>query len=272
MNLGKRIRLNRLFAHPSGRLCSVAVDHLINYKFEGLPQPLRRIRETLDQIVAGGPDAVTMHRGVAVSAWMPHAGKVPLILQSTLGRPDDTCHEQIASPEDAVRLGADAMAVTGFVRGATEGRFMKAVAQVVREAVPYEMPVVAHMYPRRFDGGEVAISFDPEDVAWAARCGLECGADVIKTAYCNDVAAFGEIVSQTPVPIVAAGGPKKETLAEWLAMLQETVQAGALGATVGRNVWAAENIAATVRAFRAVVHDGRSPTEAIKAAGLGPTA
>jgi len=272
MNLGKHIRLNRLFAHPSGRLCSVAVDHLINYKFERLPQPLRRIRETLDQIVAGAPDAVTMHRGVAASAWMPHAGKVPLILQSALVRPDDTCHELLTSPEDAVRLGADAIAVAGFVRGATEGRFMKTVARVVRDVAPYEMPVMAHMYPRRFDGNEVAISFDPEDVAWAARCALECGADVIKTAYCNDVAAFGEIVSQTPVPIVAAGGPKKETLAEWLAMLQETVQAGARGATVGRNVWAAENITATLRAFKAVVHDDRSPAEAMEAAGLGLTA
>ena len=31
MNLGKLIRLNRLFAHPSNRLCSVAVDHFIGY-------------------------------------------------------------------------------------------------------------------------------------------------------------------------------------------------------------------------------------------------
>jgi class I fructose-bisphosphate aldolase len=27
MNIGKRIRLNRIFSHPSGRLCSIAVDH-----------------------------------------------------------------------------------------------------------------------------------------------------------------------------------------------------------------------------------------------------
>jgi hypothetical protein len=31
MNIGKRIRLNRIFSHPSGRLCSVAIDHFIGY-------------------------------------------------------------------------------------------------------------------------------------------------------------------------------------------------------------------------------------------------
>jgi DhnA family fructose-bisphosphate aldolase class Ia len=31
MAIGKLIRLNRLFADPSGRLCSIAVDHLMGY-------------------------------------------------------------------------------------------------------------------------------------------------------------------------------------------------------------------------------------------------
>ena len=29
--LGKQIRLNRLFSHPCGRLCSIAVDHFAGY-------------------------------------------------------------------------------------------------------------------------------------------------------------------------------------------------------------------------------------------------
>ncbi len=31
MSLGKQVRLNRIFGHASGRLCSVAVDHFIGY-------------------------------------------------------------------------------------------------------------------------------------------------------------------------------------------------------------------------------------------------
>ena len=73
MNTGKLIRLNRLFSDPSGRLCSVAVDHFIGYD-GGLPSGLRHIVPTLAALVAGKPDAVTMHKGIAASAWQAHAG------------------------------------------------------------------------------------------------------------------------------------------------------------------------------------------------------
>ena len=42
MNVGKLVRMNRLFSHASGRLCSVAVDHFIGYG-QGLPAGLRHI-------------------------------------------------------------------------------------------------------------------------------------------------------------------------------------------------------------------------------------
>ncbi len=147
MGIGKQIRLQRLFSHPSGRLCSVAVDHFIGYG-EGIPPGLWHLRATLEAIVAGRPDAVTMHRGIAASAWEPHAGRLPLILQSTIARPDDTVCQQIAEPEDAVRMGAEAFAVAAFVRGATEGQHLKVVAECVRAAARYDMPVITHIYPR----------------------------------------------------------------------------------------------------------------------------
>ena len=110
MNIGKLIRLNRLFAHPSGRLCSIAVDHFIGYG-DGLPPSLAAMKPTLAAIVAADPDAVTMHKGIAASLWQPYAGKLPLIIQSSLAKVDGTAFEQVATAEDALRLGADAIAV-----------------------------------------------------------------------------------------------------------------------------------------------------------------
>jgi len=52
MHTGKLVRLNRLFSHPSGRFCSMAVDHFIGYP-EGLPAGLRHIARTLQAIAAG---------------------------------------------------------------------------------------------------------------------------------------------------------------------------------------------------------------------------
>jgi class I fructose-bisphosphate aldolase len=273
MNTGKLVRLNRIFSHPSGRLCSVAVDHFIVYG-EGLPDGLRRIKETIGALVEARPDAVTMNIGIASSVWPSYAGLVPLILQGSLMRPDDSAMELAATPEDAMRMGADAFAVVGFVRGASEAKYMRTIADCVREAARFEMPVICHMYPRDFTGGghnvsfHTEISYRPEDVAWAARCAVEVGADVVKVPYCGDVKSYAQIVADCPVRLVAAGGPKTRDLVEALAMMANVVKSGAAGATIGRNIWGTEKITLTTRAFKAVVHDGMAPAEAARSVGL----
>jgi class I fructose-bisphosphate aldolase len=263
MNTGKLTRMNRLFSDPSGCLCSVAVDHFIGYG-AGMPDGFRHIQTTLAAIVAGRPDAITMHKGMAASAWTAYAGRLPLIMQSTIARPDDTACEQIANPEDAIRLGADGFAVAAFIRGDTEAAHLRTVAACVHEAARYELPVVCHIYPRHLPGPGT-ISTLPEDIAWAVRCAVEVGADVIKTPYCGDSQAFAQIASDCPVPLVAAGGPQAETLESALAVVAEAVRSGARGATIGRNIWGATEITAAVLAFKGVVHQGLHPRDALRA-------
>lgn len=252
MTIGKLIRMNRLFSHPSQKFCSVAVDHFIGYG-QGLPPGLRSIKETLAAIVSATPDAVTMHKGLALSAWAPHAGKVPFILQSMIARPDDSACEALATPEEAVLLGADAFAVAIFVRGQSEAAHLRLLSEMVRKANGFDIPVVCHVYPREFSDVP-RISYKPEDIAWAVRCAVEAGADIVKTPYCGNVAAFSQIVSECPVPLVAAGGPQTETLDSALEMITEVMQSGARGATIGRNVWGFRDIAGSVNAFKKIIH------------------
>lgn len=273
MGLGKSIRLGRLFGHRSGRLCSVAVDHYINYN-EGLHPGLARIGRTLTAVAAGGPDAVTMHRGVAEGYGVLIRG-IPWILQTCIARPDDTAWEQTAGVEDALRLGADAVATAAFIRGGTEAAHLRAIADLVGEAGRFDLPVIAHVYPRKFGSGDMesfaggaSISTEPEDIAWAVRCTAENGVDVVKVPYCGDRLAFRQIVEQCPVPVVIAGGPQQASLRDALKMTLEAVQAGARGATVGRNIWGQARVTATLRAYTAVVHDMSRPEAAMDTAGL----
>jgi class I fructose-bisphosphate aldolase len=266
MNVGKLTRLNRIFSHPSGRLCSVAVDHFIGYA-EGLPDGLRHMQATLAAVVAAQPDAITLQKGVAASAWLPFAGKLPLIAQSIIGRLDDTAYEQLVTPEEAIRLGADAIAVAAFVRGKTEATYLRVVADCVREAARFELPVICHIYPRDLTGVP-KVSFEPEDIAWAVHCAVETGVDVVKTPYCGDVQAHAQIVADSPVPVVAAGGPKQETLESALKMMSEVIESGARGATIGRNIWGGSQITQAVHAFKAVIHAGKTPQAALQMAGL----
>lgn len=247
--LGKKIRLGRIFHHPSGRILTVAVDHLINYPI-GLPEGLRQMKKTLEGIVAGGADAVTMNKGIAMRFMEPHAGRIPLIIQSMALRPDDPDFADTAAIEEVLGLGADAIAVAMFVRGDMEIRYIRHLSAVVRAAEPYGLPVIPHIYPLSSGSEHHAVVHEPEDVYYAARMALEMGADLIKVPYTGDPESFRDIVSQMPVPVVAAGGPKCATLDDAAAFVRGVALSGAAGATVGRNVWGFDDVPHAVRTLK----------------------
>ena len=262
MGLGKSIRLNRIFGHPSGRLCSVAVDHFVGYANE-MPPGLADLPKTIAEVVAEGPDAVTMQKGTALTCWGPHAGKTAMIMQAGCFTPDERILEVLTDPEECIRAGADAIAIAICVREGSEGRFIKILSDGVSAAAKYDLPVIAHIYPRIFTPDGPRLLHDADNIAWAVRVGIECGADVIKVGYTGDPVSFGQIAKACPVPVVAAGGPKTSTFLEALEAMKGVVDCGANGATIGRNIWGHGNIRGALRAFKAVIHDGKSAEDAM---------
>lgn len=255
MGLGTQVRLARLFSHPSGHLFGVAVDHFIGYG-DVRAGGLADVGAALHGIMQAPPDSLTMNAGVAKNLWGQYVGSgTGLIVQGGMFTADDGVHELTATPADAVRLGADALAVAIGVRGPNEGSYIRWLTDSVRQAAQVEMPVVAHIYPRNFDDGVPFIEFTPEQIAWAVRVGIETGVDVIKVGYPGDAAAFADIVRACPAPIVLAGGPRTETLEEALEQTADGIRSGAVGAVIGRNIWGQADVAAATRAFATVVHD-----------------
>jgi class I fructose-bisphosphate aldolase len=244
------------------------VDHWFGYRPRGAAIDLADLPGTLAKVMPGGTSAMTMTKGAAMSCWAPYAGSVPLIVQAMCFTPDDRVIEQTSTPEECVRLGADAIAIAIGVRGPQEGKFVRMLADGVAAAAKYDLPVVAHIYPRDYSGREPTICFKPDEIHWAVRCGIECGADIIKVGYTGDVASFRQIVSTCPVPVVAAGGPKTPDLLSALSSMHDAVQAGARGATIGRNVWGTPRPADVLRAFKATILDGLPPAAALSSVGL----
>jgi len=264
VGLGTTIRLSRLFANPSGNLFGVAVDHFVGYG-DAPAMGLHDLPTAIARSMVGTPDTMTMTAGTAKHCWAPYAGKAALIVEAAAFTPDDRVAQLLSTPADAVRLGADAIAVAIPVRGATEGRYLQWLADSVRDAAPYDLPVVAHIYPRDYaNGGQIV--FTPEQIAWAVRCGIETGVDVIKVGYPGDPQSMKDIIASCPTPIVIAGGPKAETLRDALAMTYEAISAGARGAVVGRNIWGSPDLELAARAYRAVIHQNMTADEALAAA------
>jgi class I fructose-bisphosphate aldolase len=268
MGLGKSIRLARLFGADGGNLFGLAIDHFVGYDLAH-HRGLDDLPGTLQRLLPTRPDSVTMQPGSALQCWEPHAGRAALMVQAGTFTEDDRISELLCTPEDALRLGADAIAVAILVNGPSEGRYLRWLSETVRRAAPLELPVVAHVYPRVFDADGPRIVTDPDGIAWAARCGIECGADVLKIAYTGDQESFASIVRRCPVPVVAAGGVRAERLERALEGTAAAMAAGARGAIVGRNIWGSEDPYAAALAYRAVVHEGLDARAALAAASNG---
>ena len=51
-------------------------------------------------------------------------------------------------------------------------------------------------------------------------------------------------------------------------MAADVMTSGAKGMTVGRNIWGSPQMSRALAAFQMVIHDRRSPNEALERAGL----
>ena len=140
--LGKQIRLNRIFSHPSGRILAVAADHMINYSI-GMPEGLRRIGDTVRRIIEARPSSITLNKGVAARCMGELAGRVPLIIQQMAPRPGCDGFADHAEVEEAVAMGADAIAVAMFVKDPGEFEFLKRLSKTVREAERWRKAALA---------------------------------------------------------------------------------------------------------------------------------
>ena len=254
--LGKQIRLNRIFSHPSGRILAVAVDHMINYAI-GMPEGLRQIEDTVRKVIEARPSSITLNKGVAMRCIKDLAGRVPLIIQQTAVSPNWPGQVSHAEVEEVVAMGADAIAVATFVKDPNEYDNLHHLSATVRAAERFGLPVIPHIYPIVEKQGKRVVSDLAEDIAYAARVGLEMGADVVKIPYTGDAASFRDIVSVMPIPVVTAGGPKCDTLEDAAAMMRDVVLSGAAGSTVGRNVWGFPDIEEAIATLKAALEIDR---------------
>ena len=250
-------RLGRIF-RPSGRALIVAMDHgLLDGPCRGLEDPA----ETIAKIVAGGADAVLTSYGIA-RRFARELAPVGLILRldggSTSLGPSDGAPSLLYSVEDALRLGADAVALNGFPGAPHEAASLANIARAVGLAHPWGLPVMAEMVPGGFDSAAKWRTVD--NIALAVRVAAELGADLVKTPY---AAGFEQVTGPCYVPVVILGGAKRGHERDMLVDIKAAVDAGANGVAIGRNIFQADDPAVMTAAVAAVLHEGASVDEAL---------
>ena len=216
----------------------------------------------LDIAKRGRFTGIVLHAGLAEKYESDiQNSRVPLILKlngtSELNTEEDPYSPQLYSVEDALELGATAVGYTVYSGSKYEDEMQREFSGIIREAHRKGIPVIGWMYPRGksiFDKRSVsktlkialeeqeetnlAIDQTPSIVAYAARIGLELGADIVKVKYTGSPESFKWVVqSASPTKVVMSGGPMTNTDEEFLAMVKDVLAAGAIGIAVGRNVW-----------------------------------
>jgi len=217
----------------------------------------------MELAVAGRFNGIVFQKGLAERYY---DGRVPLILKVN-GKTNLVKGEPLArqncSVQRAHEIGAKAIGYTIYAGSAHESFMLEEFGRIQEEAHKLKMAAIAWVYPR---GEAIKDDAAPEIVAYAARIGLELGADAVKIKYTGDVQSFKWAVkSAGKTKVFMSGGPKAPSETDFLKQVREVLDAGAAGLAVGRNVWQSSDPLRIARALRRLVIEDRPVEEALKA-------
>ena len=217
----------------------------------------------MELAAAGRFNGVVFQKGLAEKYY---DGRVPLVLKVN-GKTNlvkgEPVSRQICSVDHASKIGAKAVGYTIYAGSAHESIMLEEFGRIQEEAHKLKMAAIAWIYPR---GEAIKNDTAPEIIAYAARTGLEVGADAVKIKYTGDVESFKWAVrSAGKTRVFMSGGPKAPSEADFLKQVRGCLDAGAAGVAVGRNVWQSLDPLRMARVLRSLVIEDRSVEEALRA-------
>jgi fructose-bisphosphate aldolase/2-amino-3,7-dideoxy-D-threo-hept-6-ulosonate synthase len=263
-HVGKTIRLKRVI-DPTGVSIICALDH--GMTSPTFLEPLADIASRTAEAVMGGANVIMMSKGmirVAEPAFAPTTSLALLLSASGSPAGDRPQIVQIAEVEEALVSGADAVVLFTALGGDTEPGMIEILAGVGRECAALGMPFIAEAeFPTTYATvEELKQQYGFEYLRRNVRLCAELGADIVKTNWPGEADSFGRLVeAANGIPVVLAGGSRLDDK-ELLWRMQVAVEAGAIGCSVGRNIFMHESPEAITRALSRVIRERWSADKA----------
>jgi len=250
---GMKDRLSRIFNPDTGKTVMLAFDH--GY-FMGPTSGLERL-DLLIPRLANYADCLMGTRGAIRSSVPPTFNKA-IALRASSGSSvlqDDLSHESmVVDIEDAIKMNASAIAIQTFIGSDGQKETIEELNRAVNLGSRYSIPTL----------GVVAVGKEMARTTnfflLATRMLAEFGAQIVKTYYCDD---FEKVAAACPVPLVVAGG-KKLPEKDALKLAYNSIQNGAAGVDMGRNIFQSECPEEMIQAVIKVVHEGFTDKEAFE--------
>jgi class I fructose-bisphosphate aldolase len=265
LSTGKRTRLHRLlykYGPANGTLLMLPIDQGLEHgPRDFFPNPAAKDPSfQLRLAKEGGFSGIVFQIGLAEKYMNEYAGQVPLVLKLN-GKTEIPSDKQPISPniatvEDAVRLGADAVGYTLYVGSPLQADDFGQFREVREDAERYGMPIIVWAYPR----GEAIDAKGGRDslyaVDYAARVANELGADIVKvnvpkidpekdaaapkpynTLHVSREEAVRMVVESAGRTLVLFSGGEMQGDEDVIEKARIAMAGGATGAIFGRNVW-----------------------------------
>lgn len=254
--MDKMRRLGRIF-RPTGRTLILAIEHTGIF---GPGKGLERPAETIEKVIETGyVDAVMTTYGIAKN-FSSLLSPVGLILRSDGAA--TKLGPNVPAPvwfgvEEALKLGADGLCISAYPGTDLEMDTLNNLVEVATEAETWGIALQAEMVPGGMMGDGSMRTAD--NIAHAARLGMELGADWAKVPYCE---GFAQVIDTAFKPVVIMGGSRRGSELDFLEDMKGAMGAGAAGGTIGRYIFESDNPAAMARALGAIIHDDASLEEA----------
>jgi DhnA family fructose-bisphosphate aldolase class Ia len=254
---GKKIRMNRLIQAETNTCLICAIDHgMTSPQFlDGLYDTPARVRE----VIAGGANVLMLGRGVAkdnAHLFRRDTSLALMLTASAAGRPGGAQITPIGSVREALCSGADAVVMYVALAGDNECEAIQALSAVGEECEAQGMPFIAEAeYPNAYQSlMSMTDTFGPEYLKRNARLCAEMGADIVKVNWSGDAASFADIIRACARPVVLAGG-SLITDEELLTRMAAARDAGAVGCSIGRNIFQHKHPQAIMQAVSRVFRD-----------------
>lgn len=242
-SIGKIMKMGRMFPDD---------DRLLIAPHEGL-RPERRWVDVAKAIIKGGADVLLTRPGILMIHHKAVAGKIPIMLNVPL-EPDFV--------DVAVKM--DAAAVKWQFFGPLDMLPWADVHRFGMKCEEKQMPFLCEPVPMdktRAEGGKNIT--DPDILLRASLTAVAQGADIIKTSFSGTPESYKKVTSRCPVPLVVLGGPLVSDK-ECLEYMKGSMDGGAAGGAIGRNVTTNKDPEKMVRALQKIIHDDASVDEALK--------
>jgi class I fructose-bisphosphate aldolase len=270
MSIGKDLRLRRIIDPVTNTSVMFAFSHgtSVPEVMPGIEDPATSFRKVRD----GGANCAFLTPGLlqTLSPIIAESPEVAIVakITATATRGEKAHQERlIASVEHCATLGVDGVVALLPFAPENEADIISLTGSIGEKCREYGMPFIAEAeFPNAYfgDGLDYQSTWGLPYLKRSARLCVELGADIIKSNWLGTPEQFAPIVEcVSGAPVIVAGGSRESDLA-LLRKVKAAREVGAVGTSVGRNIFQHANPTAITSALRAVLTGELTPEQAVE--------